>query len=344
MVDSSAASVSYAEALQSPKWRSRLAAYSTPDAGRATRQLIVTGALLLGSSTLLFWGLANGVWAAMACALPSAFFVVRLFIIQHDCGHGSFFSRPAINNLLGAALGVVTLMPYSAWRHDHAVHHASSGNLGRRGIGDVTTLTVVEYRALPKRRRLAYWIYRHPLVHFVLGPAYVLLIRYRVPMTSPRRNRTDWLSILGTDAAVATLGTGLAILVGPVAFAAGWGSILFLATTIGVWCFYVQHQFEQAYWSPSANWNFYAAALDGSSFYDLPRLLHWLTGSIGFHHIHHLASRIPNYRLRACFDENPELQRAKRVGLWESFGSARLALWDENSQRLVSFRAAGRPS
>jgi omega-6 fatty acid desaturase (delta-12 desaturase) len=328
--------------LPSPlAWRQLLAPYAKPDAARATGQLLLTAALLLASAAGLFWGLAEGFWPTLLLALPAALFIVRLFIIQHDCGHGSYFRSGRVNDGLGLVLGVVTMMPYRAWRRDHAVHHASCGNLARRGIGDVTTLTVAEYQARPRWRRLAYRLYRHPAVLFVLGPAYLLFLRYRLPMASPFRDRGSWLSILGTDAAAAVVGAGVALLVGPVAFLAGWGSTLLLASAIGVWLFYVQHQFEETYWRPAGLWDFHAAALNGSSFYDLPRLLHWLTGSIGFHHIHHLASRIPNYRLRACFAENPELQQgARRVTLWSSLKATRLALWDETTQRLVSFRQA----
>jgi len=323
-------------------WRRLLAPYARPDAARAVGQLVTTTALLLASAAGLFWGLAQGFWPALLLVMPAALFMVRLFIIQHDCGHGSYFRSPRANNMLGILLGIVTMMPYRAWRRDHAVHHAGCGNLARRGIGDVTTLTVTEYRASSRRRRLAYRLYRHPFVLFAVGPIY-LLLRYRLFTTNPFRDRASWLGILGTDAAAATLAAGAAALIGPVAFLAGWGSVLLLASAIGVWLFYVQHQFEETYWCSAALWDFQAAALKGSSFYDLPRFLHWLTGSIGFHHIHHLASRIPNYRLRACFDENPELQHgAKRVTLWGSLKSTRLALWDENTQKLVSFRQAAR--
>lgn len=323
-------------------WHRLLAPYARPDARRAAGQLVITAAMLLASATGLFWGLAQGFWPSLLLAVPAAIFIVRLFIIQHDCGHGSYFRSGRANDALGLILGVVTMIPYRAWRRDHAAHHASCGNLARRGIGDVTTLTVAEYRARSRWQRLAYRFYRHPAVLFAVGPAYLLLVRYRVPMASPFRDRKSWLSILGTDAAAATLGAGAVVLMGPVAFLAGWGSVMMLASTIGVWLFYVQHQFEDTYWRPAELWNFHAAALNGSSFYDLPRLLHWLTGSIGFHHIHHLASRIPNYHLRACFEENPELQRgAKRVTLWGSLKATRLTLWDEKAQKLVSFRQAG---
>jgi acyl-lipid omega-6 desaturase (Delta-12 desaturase) len=322
-----------------PAWRELLAPYAKSVPARAVVQLVVTALLLIASAAALFSGLAFGFWTALIFAVPAALFIVRLFIIQHDCGHGSFFRSKRANDLLGGILGAVTTVPYLAWRRDHAVHHASCGSLARRGIGDVTTLTVAEYRARSRWRRLTYRLYRHPLVLFVLGPAYLVLLRYRLPVASRLNDRRSSFSILGTDVAMAALGVGLALLVGPVAFIVGWGTVLFLTSAIGVWLFYVQHQFEDTYWRPSADWDFHAAALEGSSFYDLPRFLHWLTGSIGFHHIHHLASKIPNYRLRACFDENPELQRrAKRITLWGSLKSVRLALWDETTQRLVSFR------
>ena len=316
-----------------------LAPYQKPDLLCALRQLLVTVLLLIVSAAALFWGLAQGFWPALVSALPASFFLVRLFIIQHDCGHGSFLRSTRANDLLGHLLGMVTTLPYAAWRRDHAIHHASCGNLARRGIGDVTTLTVSEYRTRSRWQRLVYRLYRHPLVLFGLGPLY-LLVRYRLPLTSPSRDGRGWISILATDAAGALLGIGLAFLVGPTAFIAGWGAVLLLASAIAVWFFYVQHQFEDTYWQPAGEWDFVAAALEGSSFYDLPRPLDWLTGSIGFHHIHHLASKVPNYRLRTCFEENPALQRARRVTLWGSFKMARLALWDEATQRLVSFRQA----
>jgi omega-6 fatty acid desaturase (delta-12 desaturase) len=327
-------------AVSPQDWRKRLARYAHPDAGRAIGQLLTTAAPLLASATGLLWGLARDFWPALLCAIPAALFLVRLFIIQHDCGHGSYFRSGRVNNAVGRLLGVITLMPYAAWRRDHAMHHAGSGNLARRGIGDVTTLTIAEYRARSPWGRLAYRLYRHPMVLFIVGPAYVLLLRYRLPLANSFRDRRSWLSILGTDIAAAALAAGLAALVGPVAFLAGWGSALLLASAIGIWFFYVQHQFEDTYWRPAASWDFHDAALEGCSFYDLPRVLHWLTGSIGFHHIHHLASRIPNYRLRRCFEDNPELQQAKRLTLWGSLRATRLALWDEERQKLVSFRQA----
>jgi acyl-lipid omega-6 desaturase (Delta-12 desaturase) len=319
-----------------------LAPYAKPNAVRAAGQLAITAALLLTSLAGLFWGLAHGFWLTLLLAMPAALLMVRVFIIQHDCGHGSYFRSPRANDLLGIVLGILTLMPYRAWRRDHAAHHAGCGNLARRGVGDVSTLTVAEYRTRSRWRQLAYRLYRHPLVLFVLGPVY-LLLRYRLFTVNPLRDSGRWLGVVATDIAATALGAGASVLIGPIPFLAGWGCVVLLASAVGVWLFYVQHQFEQTYWRPAHLWDFQAAAMDGSSFYDLPGPLHWLTASIGFHHIHHLASRIPNYRLRACFEENPELQHgAKRVTLWGSIKSTRLALWDEDAQKLVSFRQAAR--
>ena len=305
-------------------------------------QLLTTGLPLLAAIGALLYGLSRGIWPALVLAVPAALFLVRLFIIQHDCGHGSFFKSRRANDRLGRAIGVLTLMPYGFWRKGHTVHHATSGNLDRRGTGDVTTLTVREYLSRPGWRRFLYRLYRHPLVLFGAGPAYLLLIRHRIPTGHPLRAWDSWLSILGTNAAAAVLISVMALIVGLSVFLLAYGAVLLLATSIGVWFFYIQHQFEDAYWEAGPRWDFRAAALKGSSYYDLPGVLHWLTGSIGFHHIHHLASKIPNYRLRSCFEQTPAFRHAKRVTLLGSFKCLRLALWDEQSQKLVSFRQADR--
>jgi acyl-lipid omega-6 desaturase (Delta-12 desaturase) len=319
--------------------RKRLARYAVADRKRAMLQLLTTTSPLLASAAALLYGISHGVWLAAFLALPAAAFLVRLFVIQHDCGHGSFFRSRRANNTLGLIISFVTLIPYAFWRKDHAVHHASNGNLDRRGRGDLTTLTVREYLAKPRWRKLLYRLYRHPLILFGVGPAYMLLVRYRIPTGGSLRNWHDWVSIVGTDIAAAIGATAMAITIGPVTFLVTWGAVLLLAIAIGIWFFYVQHQFEDSYWEKSEQWNFQAAALKGSSFYDLPGALHWLSGSIGFHHIHHLASNIPNYRLRDCFDQIPEMQNVKRLTLWASVKMMRLALWDEERRQLISFRA-----
>ncbi len=319
--------------------RRRLAHYSSADTKRAVLQLLTTALPLLASAAALLYGVSHGIWLAACFGPPAALFIVRLFIIQHDCGHGSFFKSRRANDMLGLITSLLTLIPYNYWRRDHAVHHATSGNLDRRGKGDVTTLTVREYLAKSWWRRLMYRLYRHPLVLLGVGPAYMLLVRYRVPTGESLRSWSDWVSIVGTNLAAAFGATAMVMTIGPITFMVTWGAVMLLALSIGVWLFYVQHQFEDSYWERADRWNFQAAALEGSSFYDLPRPLHWISGSIGFHHIHHLASKIPNYRLSACFDQIPELQRVKRLTFWASIKSIGLTLWDEERRQLISFRA-----
>lgn len=292
----------------------------------------------LAAMTGLLWGLHNGLWAMLLLVVPAAALLVRLFMIQHDCGHGSFFRLRRTNDLLGRTLGVLTLTPYAAWRRSHAAHHASAGNLDRRGVGDITTLTAREYLSRPAWRRWCYWLYRHPLILFGIGPVWQFLIAHRMPTGSPLHHWQSWLSVLGTDAVLAGIAAPIIWAVGPITFLIGCLPVILLAATIGVWLFYVQHQFEGTYWRTGTDWDFQAAALEGSSYYDLPVLLHWVTGNIGFHHIHHLSSKIPSYRLRDCFNENPEFRNARRLTLVESLKCARLALWDEAQRKLISFR------
>ena len=312
------------------------------DCGRALLQLSTTGVLFLAVMGAMLTALGHGAAVAMLLAPIGSVLLLRLFIFQHDCGHGSFFPSPRLNNLVGGTLGVLTLTPYTFWRGNHAIHHATTGNLDRRGIGDVKTLTVSEYLALSKWRRLAYRAYRHPLVLFGAGPAWLFLVEHRLPPRHPRKRWRDWMSVLGTDLAVAFLLAALVLTFGPVAVLLGWLPVILMTATIGVWLFYIQHQFEEAYWEHRPQWEFHAAALQGASFYDLPRVLHWATGNIGFHHIHHLACKIPNYRLRECHEANAFIQAGCRLTLRESLKCARLALWDEAYGRLVPFSAVRR--
>jgi omega-6 fatty acid desaturase (delta-12 desaturase) len=331
-------------------WRDIVAPYARPDTKRAVTQLLNTGLPFLVLVAALLYGVGRYSWAALPLAVPAATLLVRLFMFQHDCGHGSFFKSRRANDLLGRTLGVLTLTPYAFWRTSHAIHHATSGNLDRRGVGDVTTLTVREYLSLPAWRRLRYRLYRHPLVLFGIGPTYMFVIRHRIPTGNPLRHRQSWASILGTDAVIAAVMLLLVLTAGPRSLLLGYVPMVLLASSMGVWLFYIQHQFENTYWEAQADWDFHAAALQGSSFYELPRILHWLTGYIGFHHIHHLSSKVPNYHLRACFEQNAEFWHAKRLTLLDSLRCPRLALWDEERRRLVPFPGCeprlvmGRPS
>ena len=341
-MQSSASTAASPPVPSSPPWQKIVAPYARADLRRAVGQLLDTGLPFLLLMAALLWGVKHHPWLTLPLAVPAAMLLVRLFIIQHDCGHGSFFASRRANDLLGRALGVLTLTPYAFWRKAHAIHHASSGNLDRRGTGDIDTLTVREYLSQPVWRRLVYRIYRHPLVLFGLGPFYVFVIRNRIPVGNSLRHRKIWGSIVGTNAALAAIIILLLLTAGVRAFMLGYLPVITLAASIGIWLFYIQHQFEHAYWATGSDWDFYAAALKGGSFYDLPAVLHWLTGSIGFHHIHHVCSKVPNYRLRACFEENPEFRDARRLTLLGSLKCARLALWDEERQLLVSFRQAFR--
>jgi acyl-lipid omega-6 desaturase (Delta-12 desaturase) len=318
-----------------------LAAYRTPSHPRSIAELAITFmplAALWMAAWFAFW--LGYAWATPLIAIPAAGFLVRLFLIQHDCGHGTFFTRRRVNDWVGRIIGVLTMTPYDFWRRTHAVHHATAGNLDRRGIGDVDTLTVREYRALSRWGRLKYRVYRHPLVMFGLGPAYLFLLQHRLPVGLMRHGWQPWASTMATNLAIALIVAVLVWFIGLKAFLLVHLPIMLLAATIGVWLFYVQHQFERTAWEREGDWSFHDAALHGSSHYDLPVLLRWFTANIGVHHVHHLCSRIPYYRLPRVLRDHPELRDIGRLTLRESLRCVPLALWDEERNRLVSFREA----
>lgn len=315
-----------------------LAIYRQPSVARSVFELASTLALFLVTWTAIWIALDQGYWIGLILAVPAAGFLVRLFIIQHDCGHGSFFRNRRTNDWIGRALGVLTLTPYDFWRHSHALHHASSGNLDRRGIGDINTLTVEEYRSRTSWRQLLYRIYRHPAVMFGVGPAYLFIFRHRLPLGIAHRDRRVWVSAMATNAGIAFVGAAMMWLVGVVPFLIVQLPITVLAASIGVWLFYVQHQFEATSWDHEADWSFHSAALHGSSHYDLPPVLRWFTGNIGIHHVHHLVSRIPYYRLPEVLRDHPHLFDLGRISLLQSIKSVPLVLWDAEKRRLISFR------
>jgi acyl-lipid omega-6 desaturase (Delta-12 desaturase) len=315
-----------------------LAGYREPHHGRSVFELLITVVPLVLLWLAMWFALKLGYGLYLLLAVPAAGFMVRLFMIQHDCGHGAFFRHRLANDWVGRVIGVLTLTPYDFWRRTHAVHHATSGNLDRRGMGDIDTLTVREYLERPAWRRLLYRMYRHPLVMFGIGPAYQFFIRHRIPTGSPLRHAQEWLSVLGTNLVIGGLLALIVLTAGLRPLLLGYVPVMLIAASIGVWLFYVQHQFENTYWAGEAEWCFDTAALEGCSYYDLPRVLHWISGHIGLHHLHHLSSKIPNYRLRDCFEQNPEFWRAKRLSLLSSLRCARLAVWDEQERKLIPFR------
>jgi omega-6 fatty acid desaturase (delta-12 desaturase) len=329
------------EAAEARRWNGLLRAYRTPDLPRSLFQLVSTALLFVSSLALMLWSLELSYFLTLALAFPTAGFLIRLFIIQHDCGHGSFFASRTANDLVGSTIGVVMLTPYQYWRKTHAIHHATHGDLERRDFGDVMTLTVREYRALSKRGRFGYRFYRNLFVMMVLGPIYQFGIKHRFPFDAPRAWRREWASVWWTNAAIAAVLVAAWLTIGLGRLALVYVPVMLIASAVGIWLFYVQHQFEDTYWSDSSRWSFHKAGTEGSSFYDLPRVLHWFTGNIGYHHIHHLASQIPNYRLPRCFAENPELQQVTRLTLFQSLRCARLKLWDEEKRKLVGFRDLG---
>lgn len=326
-------------------WNRRLAIYAAPNARKSVTQLAITLSAFVAAMVADRVALTVAWELSALASVVSGLLLVRLFIVQHDCGHHSFLRSHTACDWIGRGLSLLTLTPYGYWRRDHDKHHATSGNLERRGVGDITTLTVAEYRTLPLAQRLAYRLYRNPLVLLGLGPSWQFLVRYRLPFwlqgkTASKSRR----SILLTNLSLLGFFGGLGWLIGYGALAAIWLPTVIVAATAGVWLFYVQHTFEQAYWEHEDNWSYVDAALRGCSYYRLPGWLHWLTGWIGYHHIHHLSARIPNYRLLAAFREVPELQCAPSIGLLESVSCLRLALWCENRKRLISFREARVPA
>jgi acyl-lipid omega-6 desaturase (Delta-12 desaturase) len=303
----------------------------------AVQQLITTLVPLVLIVGAMFATVETAYWATLLLALPAAGLLVRAFIIQHDCGHGSFFASRSVNNLVGRCMSVLTLAPYALWQREHAHHHASSGNLDRRGAGDIDTITVREYRQLSTLQKLHYRLYRHPLFLFGIGvPAYFVILQ-RLPWFHSLPPRDTWRSVVG-------LNIGLIAFYLPLVYAFGLSNVLWvglpvlhIASAAGGWLFFIQHQFEETTWDKAEGWDFQVAALLGSSYYELPQVLNWFTGNIGLHHIHHLNSMIPNYRLHDCLAASPELKSINRLTLRDSIKCARLKLWDENQRRLIGF-------
>jgi omega-6 fatty acid desaturase (delta-12 desaturase) len=319
-------------------WKSIVARYQGSDITRSLFQLISTSTLLILAFVTMHWSLGVSYWLTLALSLPTAGLLVRTFIIMHDCAHGSFFSNRRANEVIGYLTGVVTLTPFEQWRRDHALHHASSGDLDRRGHGDINTITVREYLARDRKGRLKYRAFRHPFTLLILGPLYLMVNqRFRAQdstATREKQERSVWTTNLGIVVAFAVLG----YFFGHVDMLKIYLPSIYLAAMMGVWLFYVQHQFEDAYWQPHQEWDYVTSAIAGSSYLRLPRVLQWFSGSIGLHHVHHLGPKIPNYRLQRAHDENPLFHKVTVISFADTFRLLNLSLWDEDAKQLVRFR------
>ncbi|MEA2361149.1 MAG: hypothetical protein QOD71_294 [Thermoleophilaceae bacterium] len=321
-----------------PFWRDALAPYARAHLGRGLLGIATSLVPYLALSALMYPALHLSYLLVLALTIPAAGFLVRTFIVFHDCAHGSFLPSKRANAWLGATLGLLVYTPFGSWRHSHAIHHATSGDLDRRGTGDVQTLTVAEYRASSWRARLAYRLFRNPLVMFGIGPIYAMILQPRLVSRSarPRIRR----SVIGTDIL-------LAVVIGTLCWLVGWREFLLVQTptllltgSAGVWLFYVQHQFEDTYWKSGGDWSYAEAALRGSSYLKLPRVLQFFSGNIGLHHVHHLNAKVPNYNLQRAHDQNPIFHGVPTLSLWDGLRSVRLKLWDEGRGRLVTFAEA----
>jgi len=313
-----------------------LAGYQKPKTLRSLWQLANTLIPYFFLWYLMVLSLNVSYFITLALSVIAAGFMVRSFIIFHDCGHGSFFESRRANDAVGIITGLFTLTPYYRWRHDHAIHHATAGDLDRRGVGDVRTITVQEYLAMSSSKRFFYRFYRHPIVLFIIGPFLVFTVGHR--FFAPGSSKRERWSVHYTNLALAGIITGLIFIIGWKAFLLIQVPILFIGTSVGVWLFYIQHNFDGTYWERHEKWNFYQAGLNGSSFYKLPAILQWFSGNIGFHHIHHMNSRIPNYLLPKCHRENPIFQ-VKPVTILSSLKCLRLRFWDEENHCMVGLEA-----
>ena len=318
------------------QWKEIVAEYQQPSVGRAAWQIINTLVPYAALWYLMYWSLAVSYWITLPLAILAGGFLVRAFIIFHDCGHGSYFKSRTANDVVGFITGMLTLTPYHHWRWEHAIHHGCAGDLDKRGTGDVWTMTVQEYLESSRGKRFAYRLARNPLVLFVIAPLYLFFVQQR--FASAKANKRERHSVYWMNLAILGMAAGLSAAFGIKAYLLLQVTVMAVAGSAGVWLFYVQHQFEGVYWERGENWDYTAAALQGSSFYKLPRILQWFSGNIGFHHIHHLSPRIPNYNLERCHRAHRLFHSVKPITLFSSLKSFTFRLWDESNRQLVGYR------
>jgi omega-6 fatty acid desaturase (delta-12 desaturase) len=324
---------------EKPEWYMATARYAQADNRIAVRQLLNTVTPYLALLTLMFLTVQRGYsyWLTLALGVPAAALYVRIFILFHDCTHGSFVSSPRWNRNIGYLCGIITFTAFHDWRRSHAGHHITAGDLDRRGMGDITTMTVDEYRSAKPLQKLAYRLYRHPFVLLGVGPLYYFMLRNRYP--SPGAKKIDFISVICTDLALLGILVTASLTTGLRTYIMIQLPVLTMAATLGIWLFYNQHQFEGVYWSRHDEWDPWKVAMEGASYYLLPRPLQWVTGNIGFHHVHHMRPGIPNYRLQECYDSTPKLQEVKPLTIRKSLGALRLNLYDEAGRKMVSFHS-----
>jgi omega-6 fatty acid desaturase (delta-12 desaturase) len=329
-------------ARRRPAWYKETAVFQQPSLRKAIWQLANTFIPYLALWALMIYTVRAGYsyWLTLIMIVIGAGLQVRIFIFFHDCGHGSFFASRRANAIVGTICGILTLTPYEDWRHAHAIHHASVSNLDRRGTGDVWTMTVREYTAAPWWRKVAYRVFRFPPVTFLIGPSLIFMLLSRFPSKGARRK--DVISVLLVDLAIVVALLVAHWTIGLRTFLVIYLPMVAISATAGVWLFYVQHQFDGTYWAEKGAWDSTRAALEGSSFYKLPAVLQWFTGNIGYHHVHHVRARIPNYHLQRCHEAIPAIRAVRPLGLLESLQCAWLDLWDEEQHKLISFRTLRR--
>jgi omega-6 fatty acid desaturase (delta-12 desaturase) len=333
---STAVPASHSEPEEKARWRAVIVRYQHASTPRALWQIINTFIPYAGLWYLMYWIKDISLWWTIPFAVVAGALLVRVFIIFHDCGHGSYFRSRWANDIVGFVAGVLTFTPYYHWRWEHAIHHGTSGHLDKRGTGDIWTMTVQEYLDASRWKRFSYRLSRNPVVLFVIAPIVVFVVMQRFP--SPRASHRERQSVAWMNLALLGVVVVMSWLYGVGPYLLIQAVVWMVAGAAGIWLFYVQHQFEDVYWERGENWDYVAAALQGSSFYKLPRVLQWFSGNIGFHHIHHLSPRIPNYYLQKCHDADPVFQRVKPITLASSLKSLVFRLWDEPAGKLVGYR------
>jgi omega-6 fatty acid desaturase (delta-12 desaturase) len=323
---------------EKPLWVAALKQFEKPSAMKVTLQLVNTFIPYVALWALMYLTMSwkAPYWVTLLVALPAGAFMLRLFIFFHDCCHGSYLASKLGMQILGNILGVIVFTPYANWRHSHGVHHSTAGNLDRRGVGDLWTMTAEEYAASTRFKRFRYRLFRNPLIMFGLGPVFTFLILHRIPSRGAKPNQV--VSVFLTDLAFAAIVVTAGLIIGIKAYLLIQLPIMFFGGAAGVWLFYVQHQFDPSYWERNEEWGSMESAMQGSSYYKLPKVLQWISASIGLHHVHHLRPRIPNYNLQRCLNKIPELQLPNPLTLRRSLKSVRLKLWDEKRKLLLSFR------